>query len=124
VESAGAMYEKFVPLKYYLENVLKRPVIIKVAKDYETAIHEIGNGQVHMAFLDPAAYCEVRARYRNKVVPLIRAIGKDGATSRGVLVVKDKSGIDKAADVKGKRLALGSKQSSFSYLIPLSMLNL
>lgn len=123
VERAGAMYERFVPLKYYLENILKRPVIIKVAKDYEDAIYEIGSGKAHMAFLDPAAYCEVRARYRNKVVPLIKTIGKNGATSRSVLVVKEKSGIDKVADVKGKRLALGSKQSSFSYLIPLSMLN-
>lgn len=123
VERAGAMYERFVPFKYYLVNILKRPVTIKVAKDYEDAIHEIGTGRVHMAFLDPAAYCEVRARYRNKVIPLIRTIGKDGAASRSVLVVKDKSRIDKAADVKGKRLALGSKQSSFSYLIPLSMLN-
>lgn len=123
VESAGAMYERFVPLKYYLENVLKRPIIIKVAKDYEAAIHEIGNGQVHMACLDPATYCEVRARYKNRVVPLGRPMGKEGATSRSVLVVKDNSGIEKVADVKGKRLALGNKQSSFSYLIPLAMLN-
>ncbi len=123
VERAGAMYERFVPLKYYLENILRRPVTIKVAKDYEDAIHEIGSGKVHMAFLDPAAYCEVRARYRNKVVPLVRPVGEGGATSRSVLAVKDKSGIAKAADVKGKRLALGSKQSSFSYLIPLAMLN-
>lgn len=123
VESAGAMYARFVPLKYYLENILRRPVTIKVAKDYENAINEIGSGKVHMAFLDPAAYCEVRARYRNKVVPLIRPVGKGGATSRSVLAVKDKSGIASVADVKGKRLALGSKQSSFSYLIPLAMLN-
>lgn len=123
VERAGAMYERFMPLKYYLENILRRPVTIKVAKDYEDAIYEVGSGKVHMAFLDPAVYCEVRARYGNKVVPLIRPIGKDGATSRSVLVVRDKSSIDKAADVKGKRLALGSKHSSFSYLIPLSMLN-
>lgn len=123
VESAGAMYERFVLLKYYIENVLKRPVIIKVAKDYETAIHEIGKGQMHMACLDPATYCEVRARYKNKVVPLVRPIGKEGATSRSVLAVKDSSGIEKVADVKGRRLALGNKQSSFSYLIPLAMLN-
>ncbi len=123
VESAGAMYERFVPLKYYLENVLKRPVIIKVAKDYETAIREIGSGKSHLSFLDPAAYCEVRARYANKVTPLVRPVGREGATSRSVLVVKSGSGIEKAADVKGKRLALGAKQSSFSYLIPLAMLN-
>ncbi|MBI5212781.1 MAG: phosphate/phosphite/phosphonate ABC transporter substrate-binding protein, partial [Nitrospirae bacterium] len=123
VESAGAMYERFVPLKYYLENVLKRPVIIKVAKDYETAIREIGSGESHLSFLDPAAYCEVRARYANKVTPLVRPVGREGATSRSVLVVKSGSGTEKAADIKGRRLALGAKQSSFSYLIPLAMLN-
>ncbi|BCB97243.1 hypothetical protein JZK55_21650 [Dissulfurispira thermophila] len=117
------MYERFVPLRYYLENVLKRPVIIKVARDYETAIYEIGNGLVHMACLDPATYCEVKARYKNKVAPLVMPIGKEGAASRSVLVVKDGSAIEKAADLKGKRLALGNKQSSFSYLIPLAMLN-
>jgi len=57
------------------------------------------------------------------VVPLVRPIGKEGATSRSVLAVKDNSGIEKVADVKGRRLALGNKQSSFSYLIPLAMLN-
>lgn len=123
IESAGAMYERFLPLKYYLENTLKRPVIIKVAKDYETAIYEIGSGQVHMACLDPATYCEVRARYKNKVTPLVRPVGKEGATSRSVLVVKKESGIERVVDVRGKRLALGSQKSSFSYLIPLAMLN-
>ncbi|MCL4457508.1 MAG: phosphate/phosphite/phosphonate ABC transporter substrate-binding protein [Nitrospirae bacterium] len=123
VESASAMYERFVPLKYYLEQVLKRPVVIKVAKDYETAIQEIGSGKVHLAFLDPATYCEVKARYKNKVKLLVRPVGKEGAKSRSVLVVKEGSGIEKVADVKGKRLALGNQQSSFSYLIPLAMLN-
>jgi phosphonate transport system substrate-binding protein len=123
VESAGAMYERFLPLKYYLEIQLRRPVIIKVAKDYESAIREIGEGVVPLAFLDPATYCEVRARYGNKVVPLARPVGKGGGTSRSVLVVRDKSGIEKVADLRGKRLALGSRQSSFSYLIPLAMLN-
>lgn len=123
VESPGAMYERFVPLKYYLEGILKRQVVIKVAKDYETAVREIGEGHSHLAFLDPAAYCEARAKYKNNVVPLVSPIGSHGAASRSVLVVKANSGLERITDLKGKRLALGSKQSSFSYLIPLAMLN-
>jgi phosphate/phosphite/phosphonate ABC transporter binding protein len=117
------MYERFLPLKYHLETVLKRPVHIKIAKDYETAISEIGTGQVHLACLDPAAYCEVRAGYRERVVPLVRVVGSRDALSRSVLVTKHGKGIHKAADLRGKRLALGSSKSSFSYLIPLAMLN-
>ena len=123
VERVDAMYERFVPLKYYLEKALGMPVIIKVAKDYESAIEELGSGRVQMACLDPATYCQVRARYKGKVVPLVKAIGKEGATSRSVLVAKSGSGIERVVDVKGKRIALGNEQSSFSYLIPLSMLS-
>lgn len=116
VESAGAMYERFVPLKYYLENVLKRPVIIKVARDYETAIHEIGSGQVHIAYLDPSAYCE--ARYKYKVVPLAKAVMNNVSTYRGVIITRTNSGINRIIDSMGKRLALGNLRSSSSYLIP------
>lgn len=123
VERAATMYERFLPFKYYLEDTLKRPVVIRVAKDYESAIYDIGNGHVHMSFLDPAAYVEVRARYKNRVIPLVRVIGEEGAASRSVFVTKEGSGIEKITDVRGKRLALGSKNSSFSYLIPIAMLN-
>ncbi|HTG01208.1 MAG TPA: phosphate/phosphite/phosphonate ABC transporter substrate-binding protein [Nitrospirota bacterium] len=122
-ESIGTMYERFLPLKYHLEKNLRIPVIIKIAKDYETVITELGGGQVHIAVLDPATYCEVRARYRSNVSPLVRVIGERGAASRSVLVTKEGTGIRKAADVRGKRLALGNQQSSFSYLIPLAMLH-
>lgn len=123
VESAGAMYQRFLPLKYYLERSLNVPVVIRIAKDYESAINELGSGQVHMAYLDPATYCEVRARYGARVAPLVRSSGKGSASSRSVLVAKSSSPIEKIVEVKGKRLAFGSRQSSFSYLIPLAMLN-
>lgn len=122
-ESVGTVYERFLPLKYHLEKSLGSPVLIQIAKDYETAINELGAGQVHIAVLDPATYCEVRARYRGAVNPLARVLGEGGAASRSVLVTKEGGGIRKAADVRGKRLALGNRQSSFSYLIPLAMLN-
>ncbi|MFZ2197618.1 MAG: phosphate/phosphite/phosphonate ABC transporter substrate-binding protein [Thermodesulfovibrionales bacterium] len=122
VESAAVMYERFQPLKYYLEKTTGRSVVIRIAKDYETAIQEIGEGKVHMACLDPATYCEVRARYRGSIVPLAKPVGRDGARSRSVLVVKKGSPIERVADMRGKKIALGSRQSSFSYLMPLAML--
>ncbi len=123
VESPGLMYEKFALLKYYLEGILKRQIIIKIAKDYETAVKEIGEGRSHLAFLDPAVYCEARAKYKNNIIPLVSPIGVDGATSRSVLIVKNSSDIQRITDLKGKNLAIGNRQSSFSYLIPLAMLN-
>jgi phosphonate transport system substrate-binding protein len=117
------MFEKFLPLKYYLERELGRPVAITIARDYDAAIEGLVKGTVHLSYLDPAAYCEARARYKGKVIPLVRAIGSDSAAARSVLVTKDLRGLEKIVDVKGKRLALGSARSSFSNLIPLAMLH-
>jgi phosphonate transport system substrate-binding protein len=117
------MFEKFLPLKYYLEQELGRPVVITIARDYDSAIEGLVQGSVHLSYLDPAAYCEARARYKGKVIPLVRAVGSDSAASRSVLVARDLKGIEKIVDVKGKRLALGTERSSFSHLIPLAMLH-
>lgn len=122
VESPRSMYEKFLPLKYHLERQLGRPVRISIARDYQSAIADLANGDAHLAYLDPAAYCEARVRYRGKVLPLVRAVGPDASAARSVLVARDIRGIEKIVDVRGKRLALGTQQSSFSYLIPLAML--
>jgi phosphate/phosphite/phosphonate ABC transporter binding protein len=123
VESTRSMYEKFLPLKYYLEREIGRPVVITIARDYDAVIDGLVKGTTHLAYLDPAAYCEVRARHRDKVIPLVRAVSSESAASRSVLVTRDLRGIEKVVDVKGKRLALGSIRSSFSHLIPLAMLH-
>jgi phosphate/phosphite/phosphonate ABC transporter binding protein len=123
VERAGEMYARFLPLKYYLEHALKQPVVIKVPKDFESAVRELVNGDVHMAYLDPATYCEARARHHDKVTPLVRAVTGSRGTSRSVLVAKSDGAVQKVADLKGKRLALGTQQSTFSYLVPLAMLH-
>lgn len=116
------MYERFLPLKYHLEKTLDVPVVIRIAKDYETAMQEIGSGQAHIAYLDPATYCEVRARYGKGVTPLVRTIRREGEMSRSVLIAKRGGVVEKIIQAKGKRLVLGNRQSSFGYLIPLAML--
>lgn len=121
-QSPGEIYERFLPLKYYLEDKIKRPIILKISRDFEDAITDIEKGSVHMAFLDPMTYCEIRAKYKNRLIPLVKPIGTHGASERSVLVVKNNSKIDRVTDLKGKRLALGNIRSSFSYLVPLSMI--
>lgn len=123
VERAEVMYERFLPLKHHLEMALGTPIAVRVAKDFESAAQEIGRGEVHLACLDPAAYCEVRARFKEGVAPLVSAVGREGLASRSVLVAKSGNGIARAVDAGGKRLALGAQQSAFSYLMPLAMLD-
>lgn len=119
VENAAVMYEKFLPLKDYLEKAVSRKIIVKVARNYQEAIEEIGTGQAHLAYLDPSAYCEVKQKYR--VAPLAKAVLSGSSTYRSVIVARKDSPINKIVEVKGKKLALGNISSSSSHLIPAVM---
>ncbi len=122
-ERASIVLERFMPIKYYLERSLNRALILRVPKDYQTAIEDIGKTDNVIAFLDPATYCEVKRKYKEGIVSIMKTYFREDNKPHSVLVAKESSPLSKAADAKGKRLALGSKDSSFSYLIPVSMLN-
>lgn len=119
VEKVSVMYEKFLPLKEYLERAISRKILLKVAQNYQEAIESIGNGKAHIAYLDPSAYCEAKKRY--KVVPVAKAILDGASTYKSVIVARKDSPVNKIVEVKGKRLALGNVWSSSSYLIPAVM---
>jgi len=113
------MYEKFLPLKQYLEKAISRKIVLKIAQNYQEAIESIGTGQAHLAYLDPSAYCEARQLYR--VIPVAKAILSGASTYRSVIVTRRDLKINKIIEVKRKKLALGNVRSSSSYLIPAVM---
>lgn len=119
VENITEMYEKFLPLKAYLERAIARSIVLTVARDYQDALEKIESGSGQLAYLDPAAYCE--AAQRQRVIPLVRTIRNGSATYRSVLVVRSDSPITKIIEARGRRLALGNISSSSSYLIPVVM---
>lgn len=119
VENVAVMYEKFLPLKDYLEKAVSKRIVLKIARNYQEAIENIGTGQAHLAYLDPSAYCEAKEKY--KIAPLARPIVAGSSVYRSVIVTRRDSAIDKIVDVKGRKLALGNISSSSSYLIPALM---
>lgn len=119
VENVSVMYEKFLPLKDYLEQAISRQIILKIAQDYQDAIKEIGTGHAQLAYLDPAAYCE--ARHLHGVIPLVKTVRNGSSTYRSVLVTRADSGISRIVEAREKRLALGNASSSSSSLIPAVM---
>jgi phosphonate transport system substrate-binding protein len=113
------MYEKFLPLKDYLEKAVSRKIILKIARNYQEAIENIGTGQAHLAYLDPSSYCEAKQKY--SVLPLAKAVLAGSSVYRSVIVTRKDSPINKIVEVKGKRLAMGNISSSSSHLIPAVM---
>jgi phosphonate transport system substrate-binding protein len=119
VENVRVMYEKFLPLKDYLEKTASRQIVLRVAQNYQDAIESIGSGRADLAYLDPAAYCE--ARHQHRIVPLVKTVWSGSSTYRSVIVTRKDSGINKIIEAKGRRIALGNMSSSSSYLIPAVM---
>lgn len=120
-ESPRIIYEKLYPLKRFISEILNRPVNIEIAKDFNDLENKIKDNKIHLIFVDPATYCELKWKMKNKIFPLIKPEGGTAET-RSVFVTKEGKNIEKIFDSLGKKLALGEEKSSFSYLIPLSML--
>lgn len=118
-ENVSTLYKKFFPLKSYVEKAIGRKIILKVGKDYQEVIEELRSGKSHLAYLDPAAYCE--ARFRHRIFPLVKTIRNGSSTYRSVIVTRKDSGIRRIIEIRGKRVALGNISSSSSYLIPAVM---
>lgn len=116
VENVSVMYERFLPVRDRLEQATGRRVLLRVAQTHEEIIESIERGAVHLAYLDPSAYCE--ARRRSGVVPLAKTILDGRSTARSVIVARADSGISRIVEGRRKRLALGTTRSSSSSLIP------
>lgn len=120
-DSPQVIYEKFYPLQKYIEQSLKKPVSIEIARDFNDLEKKIKDNILNLIIVDPATYCELKWSMKNNILPLVKPEGGIAET-RSVFITKEGKNIDKIFDSLGKKLALGDEKSSFSYLIPLSML--
>lgn len=120
-ESPKIIYEKLYPLKKFLSTNLKKSILLDIARDFKDLEKKIREDRVNLIIVDPYTYCELKWNMKNKIFPLIKPEGGTAET-RSVFVTKQGKNIEKIFDSLGKKLALGEEKSSFSYLIPLSML--
>ncbi len=113
--------EKIDRLADYLQTSLGLPVKISLTEDYDTSIDLLVEGKVEVAYLGPFSY--VKAKEQNpELEPIVAHIEK--STGRpwytSTIVVNTESGIEKLADLKGKRFGFVSKSSTSGYLFPLA----
>jgi len=115
------LIQRFTPLANYLGNEIGRSIEVRVGSDYDEHIAYVGKDQVDIAFMGPAAYIMVVAKYGNK--PLLARLETDGnPLFRGYFIVRQDSPLKSLADLKGKRMAFGDRDSTMSHLVPQYML--
>ena len=120
IKRASTTYEMFLPLTVYLSRELGIEVKLKIGKNYETTIDDLGKDVTQVAYLGPAGYAEASAKYSIEAIvkPLLK--GRPFYTS--IIITKEGSGIRSVADIKGKKFAFGSIKSTSSHLMPRSIL--
>jgi len=112
---------RFTPLADYLGKEIGRPVSVRVGSDYQEHIAYVGKDEADIAFMGPAPYVTMVAKYGKK--PMLARLETDGnPLFRGYFVVRQDSPLKTLADLKGKRMAFGDRDSTMSHLVPQYML--
>lgn len=130
---ADTMLAKAKPLEALLEKKLGVPVHVSVATNYNTMLEAMGSKKVDMGFLSPDGYLNAHKQYGAKVIlQSARYKTKNENTSelsneltdsyRSMIVVKKDSNIKSVKDLKGKKIAVQSANSTSGYIYPVATL--
>ncbi|MBF0368102.1 MAG: phosphate/phosphite/phosphonate ABC transporter substrate-binding protein [Magnetococcales bacterium] len=118
---ASKLIEKFTPLANHIATVLEKPVRIRISPDYKDHIRAIGQGDFDLAYLGPMLY--VQTAEKRADLPILARLEVNGSpTFRGVIFARQKSSLEKLADLAGKKMAFGDPNSTMSHLVPRYML--
>lgn len=114
---ATELIDRFTPLAEYLSKKMGRPVILGIAKDYQTHIDKAGKDELDIAFMGPATYVKMVELYGNK--PLLARLEINGKpTFKGMIIIKKESSLRSLTDLKGKRFAFGDTESTMGHFVP------
>ena len=70
--SHGEVYRRFKPLADYLAQRLGRRVEVRIGRDYDEHIREVGMDRLDIAYLGPVSYVKMTAAYGRK--PLLACL--------------------------------------------------
>lgn len=118
---AQQVHAAFSPIAREIERRTGMPVVLSIAKDYETHILDVGEGRVDLAFIGPVPYVNMVRRYGP--FPLLARLEAGGRPYfNGVIFVAEHSPVHRLQDLRGKRFAFGDRHSTMGHVIPLFML--
>ena len=108
---------QYLPFLKYMESKTNYKFKIHFTNKNSNIIDDLGDGHVQFAFIGATSFIEAQEQYNAK--PIVRGINHKGrAEYRSFFIVKPNSTIKDINDIKGKRLAFGSKTSTQGHLIP------
>lgn len=101
----AVMHKRLVPLTDYLSKELQQPVVLKLSPSMKTAIKEISDNTVELAYLTPVAYIKSHAKGNTRLIA--KTVTNTRSSFQLMIVVKEDSPIKTVEDLVGKKFAFG-----------------
>lgn len=101
------MDKRLTPLTNYLSAALGRPVILSLSPNMATAISEIVEGNVDLAYLTPVAYVTSQKKGNTRVV--VKVVTRGQGSFQLMIVTREDSPIHTVADLAGRSFAFGDQ---------------
>jgi phosphonate transport system substrate-binding protein len=93
---------------------------IKVGQSYSAVVEAMCNGAADIAWYGPASYLQAHGRGCADLLAL--AVRQGQSVYYAGIFARSGSGINRVADLKGKRIALGDVNSTSSFAVPVAMM--
>lgn len=123
--NATEMVKKHEGLLSYLRDELGvKETRLVLASDYKGIISKLTRGEIDIAWMGTTSYVEAAADPKLKASMRLLVKPKRFKTTsyRGIIIVRQDSGIKKLTDLKGKKVAWVEQDSASGYLFPKALL--
>ena len=109
--------KQYLPFLDYLSSATGLKFKLHFTPKDSQLVDELGNGIVQFAAIGALGFIEAESLFN--AIPLVRGLNEqDKAAYRSFFVVRADSQISTVEEMKGQRLALGSRSSTQGHLIP------
>lgn len=114
--SPTAILEGCKPFANYISRKIDVDFQIEIVPDVNYLIKGLENNTIQMGYVSNLDY--VKIKKSRHVTPFAKVVKGGTSTYNAKLLVRKDSGINKLSDLKGKKFAYSSKNSSHGYLYP------
>lgn len=121
VAGATSIKDTFGELSSYLEKKLGVKVNLQTAGDYAGVITAMQHNHVQIAYFGPESYVEAQKRANAEILAV--EVGEETGLPGyyGMIITKKDSGLNTLEDIKGKKWAFTSSNSTSGTLVPTVM---
>jgi len=111
------MYKRYQPIMDYLTAETPYRFELKISRDYPEAVRFLQQGVTQISSLGDVTFAEACSEYA--AMPILKPLNKKGLPFyRSAIIVRNDSPIKEIKELRGKRIAFGSLQSTSGNLYP------